>query len=114
MATYSREDLEGEWEFKIVRSVTGEFKKPEVFNRVRDEESLAGWVLVEKFDDQRLRFKRPVSAQRKDQTLPPHVDPYRTQYGISEGVLAVWIVIAIMLAVSLLIVMIRYFENGGF
>ena len=45
----------------------------------------AGWKMVEKFDDNRLRVKRPASAQRSDYNLPPGFDPYRTAYGETEA-----------------------------
>jgi hypothetical protein len=37
--------------------------------------------MLEKFDDSRIRFKRPRSARARDVLLPEGVDPYRTQYG---------------------------------
>ena len=46
---------------------------------------MAGWVMVEKFDDNRIRFKRPIGAQKKDHMLPDQIDPYRTKYGMSDG-----------------------------
>jgi hypothetical protein len=59
LTTYSPEDLSQGWEFKIVRANTRAFSKPEVMQQVCEEEAQSGWVLVEKFDDARLRFKRP-------------------------------------------------------
>jgi hypothetical protein len=81
MATYTREDLEEDWEFKIVRATSPAFRKPEELQKLLREEALAGWTMVEKFDDSRVRFKRPRSAREQDPYLPPGVDPYRTQYG---------------------------------
>jgi hypothetical protein len=81
MAEYAQDDLRKDWEFKIVRSDSAVFRKPEVLNRLLEEEAQAGWVLLEKLDDSRIRFKRPRSAQSRDAYLPPDVDPYRTQYG---------------------------------
>jgi len=83
MTKYTDADLEGEWEFKILRSNIAAFRKPDVFQKACEEEALAGWVLVEKFDDQRLRFKRPISAREKDSSLD--FDPYRTQYGTAAN-----------------------------
>ncbi len=88
MTPYSDKDLAEDYEFKIVRSATSAFKKRDTVEQVIAEESMAGWRFVEKFDDNRLRFKRPASAQRRDITLPPGVDPYRTTYGMSETGLA--------------------------
>jgi hypothetical protein len=88
MTNYSESELQQDWEFKIVRSATGAFSKREKIELVAAEESVAGWVLVEKFDDNRLRFKRPASAKRNDFSLPPNINPYRTTIGLSEAGLA--------------------------
>jgi hypothetical protein len=58
------------------------FRKPENLKKYLEEERRAGWVLVEKFDDNRLRLKRPASARRGDAAL--NFDPYRTQVGLSD------------------------------
>jgi hypothetical protein len=84
MSGYGQEDLAQGWEFKIIRAGSRQFHKPDVLAAVLEEEALAGWELVEKFDDQRIRFKRSVSARSRDGLLPAGFDPYRTQYGISE------------------------------
>lgn len=78
---YTPDDLQGDWEFKIVRSDAAAFHKPEAMNQLVEEEARAGWVLLEKFDDGRVRFKRPRTARARDAFLPDGVDPYRTQYG---------------------------------
>ena len=83
MTQYTREDLDNEWEFKIVRSATAAFHKREVLDRVVEEEARAGWVMLEKLDDSRIRFKRLRRARAQDTYLPPEVDPYRTTYGAS-------------------------------
>lgn len=69
-----------EWEYKIVRAKRPIFGNPATFARLCREEALAGWILLEKFDNRRVRFKRPLHL-REDldaSTLP--FDPYRTQY----------------------------------
>ena len=81
MTNYSDAELQGDWEFKILRSRASAFARPEVLDQVREDEARAGWTLVEKFDDQRLRFKRPASAKAGDSMLD--FDPYRTCYGSS-------------------------------
>lgn len=88
MTGYTEDELSQGWEFKIVRSATGAFSNPARLQAVLEAEALAGWTLVEKFDDSRVRLKRPAKASRKDALLPQGVDPYRTQYGPSEGQLA--------------------------
>jgi hypothetical protein len=89
MTGYTEDDLREEWEFKIVRSGTAAFRKPEVLKKLLEEEARAGWVMLEKFDDSRIRFKRPRSARAKDALLPADVDPYRTQYGALSNQYAV-------------------------
>jgi hypothetical protein len=59
------------------------FKHPEKLRAVLEEEARAGWVLVEKFDDSRIRVKRPASAKQNDSTLG--FDPYRTRVGMSDA-----------------------------
>jgi hypothetical protein len=81
MTDYTHDDLAGDWEFKIVRSDSGAFRKPEVLRELVEQEAQAGWIMLEKFDDNRVRFKRPRSAQAKDPFLPAEVDPYRTLHG---------------------------------
>ena len=81
MTQYTPDDLKSDWEFKIVRSGSAAFRKPEVLSQLIEEEARAGWVMLEKFDDSRVRFKRPRSARAKDAFLAEGVDPYRTQYG---------------------------------
>lgn len=82
MTKYTEADLKSDWEFKIVRADTPTFRKPEALNKLLEKEARSGWVMLEKFDDSRIRFKRPCSARAKDVYLPADVDPYRTQYGI--------------------------------
>lgn len=82
MTTYSADDLDSGWEFKIVRGNLRVFRKSSTLNRLLQEEAQAGWTMVEKFDDQRIRFKRPRQARLNDATLSPGVDPYRVHYGM--------------------------------
>lgn len=91
MTPYTDRELSEGFEFKIVRSSTGAFKKREVVEQVMAEENMAGWKMIEKFDDNRLRFKRPATASRNDYNLPQGVDPYRTTYGMSDFGLAMMI-----------------------
>jgi hypothetical protein len=82
MTSYSPEDL-NQYEFKIVRANWGVFKDPIKLDQLRQEEAGAGWELVEKFDNQRVRFKRPVSVRQSDNQLPPGINPYRSHFGMS-------------------------------
>ena len=76
--TYTSNELQHEWEFKILASRAGAFCNPVVLQKVREEEAQAGWVLLEKIDDSHLRFKRPASARVNDRNLA--FDAYRTIY----------------------------------
>lgn len=69
------------WEFKIVRANQDLFRDPAVFQRLCEEEAQAGWMLLEKLDDRRVRFKRPAAV--RDIIAPESLthDPYRTHYG---------------------------------
>jgi hypothetical protein len=112
MTRYNRSELEQDWEFKIVRSATGAFKKPEVLQAVIQQEAMTGWRMVEKFDDTRLRFKRPAAAARDDINLPAGIDPYRTSYGMSEGALGAVIGLSILGVVAIIVTIIILAENG--
>src|SRR5262249_5951565 len=108
MTPYTPRDLAENWEFKFLRSATGAFKDPAVMQRYLAEEAQAGWTLVEKFDNSRIRLKRP--AIERDQDAHWTFDPYRTRVGISEVGLGLLIAgsifggIAVVLTVIMLIV----------
>ncbi len=90
MTPYSADDLAGDWEFKIVRAAMGGFRKAAFLQQVLDDESRAGWVLVEKFDNCRIRLKRPAKARERDGKLD--FDPYRTDAGMSQVALSLVVV----------------------
>jgi len=97
LTKYNSDDLDG-WEFKIVRSGSNRFANRRAVQQLCDEEAKAGWELVEKFDDYRIRFKRRVDQRHNDQFL--NTDPYRTQVGMRTETKAIVIEIstAILLA----------------
>lgn len=113
MTKYTTDELEGDWEFKIVRSTSGAFRRPEVFQSLMEEESLAGWELVEKLDDRRVRFKRRKDARWRDATLPPGFDPYRSQYGRDTATTAVIVGVVIALVLGLGVGFFAMFSSGG-
>jgi hypothetical protein len=113
MTPYTREELENDWEFKIVRANTNAFRSAATFQKLIGEEGRAGWQLVEKFDNQRVRFKRPRAARMGDAQLPAGVDPYRVQYGIGEGVLVTIILLIIFGALGAFMLAIYLIENAG-
>jgi len=94
MTPYRGDELAQDWQFKILRSVTGAFGKPQQLQRILEEEARAGWMFVEKFDNSRIRLKRPASAQAGDAELG--IDPYRTYVGMSEARFAAVLVVSII------------------
>jgi hypothetical protein len=99
MTQYAPQDLAEGWEFKILRSSTGACKRPERLQQFLAEEARMGWQMVEKFDNSRVRLKRPVSARRNDHVNANGIDPYRTHVGLSESKLAVLIVLGIVIPI---------------
>lgn len=69
------------WEYKIVRASSDLFRNPAIFQNLCEEESQAGWILLEKLDDRRVRFKRPLGMREVIQTELLSFDPYRSHYG---------------------------------
>ena len=100
MTKYTTEDLENNWEFKIVRATYPAFRKPDVFQSLLEEEAVAGWELVEKLDDQRIRFKRKKDTRRNDYSLPQGYDPYRTTYGANTNMIGVMISLVLVLLIA--------------
>jgi len=96
------------FEYKIMRSALGSFKKPESLRAMLEEESRAGWELFEKLDDCRVRLRRPTACRQRDAEITQ--DPYRTRYSVDESkqlirvllvLLAFVVVIAIGVAVAI-------------
>lgn len=101
MTHYTGDDLNG-WEFKILRSSTGAFNSPVEMNKALQEEAAHGWELVEKFDNYRMRLKRRIE-QRKRVNSALATDAYRTNYGMSDGRLAVYVVVGVLVGTLLLV-----------
>ena len=93
-------DPSGATEYKIIRSATASFKKPAKFRAALEQEARAGWELVEKLDDSRARLRRSVSWRQRDGELSQ--DPYRTRVGMSDGALALWLTLVILVVVGLI------------
>ncbi|MBT3388858.1 MAG: hypothetical protein HN413_00450 [Chloroflexi bacterium] len=96
MTQYNDDNFE-KWEFKIVRSDAGAFRNPSVLADLLEEEALAGWEMIEKFDNRRIRFRRPIEARKHDAMLPDNYDPYRTQYGTMATRMAVLMGVVMLL-----------------
>jgi hypothetical protein len=102
MSGYTTDDLNG-WEFKIIRSVFGTFRNPEKVRRALDEEARAGWELLEKFDDSRIRLKRRVEKRKDDSTLG--YDAYRTTFGPPEYTIALFVLGMVAIGVLIALIM---------
>ncbi|AFY67858.1 hypothetical protein [Geitlerinema sp. PCC 7407] len=71
------------WEFKIVRANRDLFRDSAAFRQLCKEEAEAGWILLEKLDDRRVRFKRPIALRDIIRSDYLSFDPYRSTYGPS-------------------------------
>ncbi|MEG4346813.1 hypothetical protein QUB70_26565 [Microcoleus sp. A003_D6] len=69
------------WEYKIVRASRDLFRNPAIFHKLCGEEAEAGWILLEKLDDRRVRFQRPIALRDAPRANLPPFDPYRSHYG---------------------------------
>jgi hypothetical protein len=74
-----------ELEYKIVQSTTPLFTSAAKIEQVMAEESQAGWRLVEKFDNYKLRLQREISHRANDKNL--NFDPYRSQVGVNNALI---------------------------
>jgi hypothetical protein len=88
MTKYSPDELE-KWEFKILRSNFGSFGNLHTLQMVLEEEKQAGWELVEKFDNTRLRFKRRIEERSHDGART--IDPYRSTHGTGSTAIVFWV-----------------------
>lgn len=98
MTNYRSDDLDG-WEFKIVRSAWGKFNSHEAIREVCRQESEAGWEMLEKFDNHRIRFKRRVERRTADQHLG--VDPYRGSTSGKGGGMITGLVLGMVVLLAL-------------
>ncbi len=97
---YTEEAHSQDLEFKILRCMTGAFGKPEVMKIVIEEESQNGWILLEKFDEYRLRFYRKRGFLKKTSCS---IEPYRTVYGISQWRFTALIIASTLIATLMLV-----------
>jgi hypothetical protein len=109
MTPYSPKDLADDWQFKILRSATGKFRDAVWMHAILQEEARAGWTLVEKFDNARLRLKRPASARKGDGALD--FDPLRTWVGMGQGRVTALVVLATLVGIGLLTLLIVFIAH---
>ncbi|KAA3630867.1 MAG: hypothetical protein DWP97_14420 [Calditrichaeota bacterium] len=108
LTKYNSDDLE-KYEFKIVRSQWGKFKNLETVRNLCAEEAKAGWEMIEKFDDNRIRFKRSKSMRSSD--AHQTIDPYRTTI---DGSTTSKFLLIFGLSMVFLIAGIIFFASGGY
>lgn len=71
-------------EYKVVQSQTPMFADTAKMHEVLAEEAQAGWQLLEKEDNYRLRLQRNISHRANDASLG--FDAYRSTVGVSPVV----------------------------
>jgi hypothetical protein len=89
-----------ELEYKVVQSNTPMFAETSKMKQVLDEEAVAGWRLLEKLDNYKIRLQRDISHRANDAGLAR--DAYRTSVGVSSVVtysITAVITISIVLAI---------------
>lgn len=88
------------WEFKIVRGSRDLFRNPAIFQKLCQEEAMAGWIMLEKLDDRRVRFKRLIVLRDVLDGSQLSYDPYRCHYGSSFTPLTLVGTIAFLIAIA--------------
>jgi hypothetical protein len=111
MSQKSMENPADDWKFKMLRSATAKFRDPVWLRTVLEEEARAGWTLVEKFDDARLRLKRPASARTGDAALP--LDVGRTSVGPGPEYVIVPLLFGLLAFLAAIISLAAFFHIGG-
>lgn len=95
------------WEYKIVRASSDLFRNPAIFHKLCREEEEFGWILLEKLDDRRVRFKRPIALRDAPRPNLPPFDPYRTHYGPLSNAMT-WAVAIVFLSAIVLPAVLGY------
>lgn len=88
------------WEFKIVRASRDLFRNPVTLQKLCEEEATAGWIMLEKLDDRRVRFKRLIALRDVLDASQLSYDPYRCHYGSSFSPLNLLGAIAFLTAIT--------------
>ncbi|MUL39133.1 hypothetical protein [Gloeocapsopsis dulcis] len=89
------------WEFKIVRAHRNVFRDSQVLQKLCQEEAESGWILLEKLDDRRVRFKRPIALREIIKSEYLKHEPYRSHYGPSWQPWSWAAAIAVLVAMTL-------------
>lgn len=87
-------------EYKTIQSQTPIFANTDKMHKVLEEEARAGWRLLSKEDNHKIKLQRDISNRENDKNLD--FDAYRTSIGVSSVVTYVGtsiITLAIVLAI---------------
>jgi len=90
-----------ELEYKVIQSQTPLFASTPKMMEVLAEEAKAGWRLLEKEDNYRIKLQRDIASRDIDQTLD--FDAYRTSVGVSSAVTYGVTAIATIAVVSIIL-----------
>lgn len=96
-----------ELEYKIVQSTTPHFAKSGQLSKVLEEESRAGWHLVEKFDNFKIRLQREISHREQDNGRS--IDPYRCHVGPNN-----WLTYGAATVATFIVVYLIFLAVGAF
>jgi hypothetical protein len=97
----------------VLRAASDAFGKPDVLRQALEEEARAGWVMVEKFDDRRLRLKRRADARTNDYAAD--TDPCRTYYGQTpqqQGMQVLAWIVGVTLALAGVVALLAWLRAG--
>ena len=91
-----------EVEYKVLTSQTPAFAKQEYIAKIMEQETRAGWQLLEKYDNYKLRLQRDISHRENDKNLD--FDAYNTSVGVSSivtyGVSAAAVIIVVLVILN--------------
>lgn len=73
-----------ELEYKVIQAQTPLFSDTAKMHEILDQEAKAGWRLLEKEDNYKIRLQRDVSSRENDKNLD--FDAYRSTVGVSSVV----------------------------
>ena len=93
LTPYSTTEMNEDWQFKIVR---GSFSDRSSVEAVIKEQQAFGWIYVEKFDNNRIRFKRSAAEALKDPERAG--DPYSTSSIVAGNGCAVILILTLFIA----------------
>lgn len=88
-------------EYKIIQAQTPLFADTKKMQEVLASEAEAGWDLLEKEDNYRIKLQRDIANRSNDGNLT--IDPYRTTVGVSSVLTYGMTALATILIVSVIL-----------